>query len=162
MVSCFTMLQLVPPSKNQCFPFFTFHERLLCAKDALSVFQNNFRQPISFLVSEYRQILINIKHTLQTPLFVSIDTHQFAFYMSESLSSKMLAQCSHSIRLENIRKPWALCKKGPYSELFWSAFFLHFPAFGLKMERYGVSLRTQSECWKNANQNNSEYGHFMQ
>ena len=58
-----------------------------------------------------------------------------------------------------------LHKKCPYSELFWSAFFSHFPAFGLNTERYSVSLRIQSECGKireNADQNNSEYGHFMQ
>ena len=37
----------------------------------------------------------------------------------------------------------------------------HFPAFGLNTERYGVSLRIQSECWKIADQNNFEYGHFL-
>ena len=31
------------------------------------------------------------------------------------------------------------CKKCPYSELFWSAFFPHFPAFRLNTERYCVS-----------------------
>ena len=31
-----------------------------------------------------------------------------------------------------------LHKKCPDSELFWSAFFSHFPAFGLNTERYGV------------------------
>ena len=39
-------------------------------------------------------------------------------------------------------------KKCPYSELFCSAFFPNFPAFGLNTERYGVSLRIQSECGK--------------
>ena len=38
---------------------------------------------------------------------------------------------------------------------------LHFPAFGLNTERDGVSLRIQSECGKNADQNNSEYGFFL-
>ena len=42
----------------------------------------------------------------------------------------------------------SLRKKWPYSELFWSAFFPYFPAFGLNTERYGVSLRIQSECKK--------------
>ena len=38
----------------------------------------------------------------------------------------------------------------------------HFPAFGLNTERYGVSLRIQSECGKkNADQKNLEYGHFL-
>ena len=60
------MLHLVPPSENQCFPLFTFHERLLYAKDALSVLQNNCRQPIFFLVSEDRQIFIKIEHAFKT------------------------------------------------------------------------------------------------
>ena len=30
----------------------------------------------------------------------------------------------------------------------WGYFGPHFPAFGLNTERYGVSLRTQSECGK--------------
>ena len=33
-------------------------------------------------------------------------------------------------------------------ELFWFAFFPHFPAFGLNMERYGLSRRIQSKCGK--------------
>ena len=42
----------------------------------------------------------------------------------------------------------SLLKKSSHSELFWSAFFSHFPAFGLNTERYSVSLRIQSECGK--------------
>ena len=34
-----------------------------------------------------------------------------------------------------------------------------FPVFGLNTERY-VSLRSQSECEKNTDQKNSDYGHF--
>ena len=41
-----------------------------------------------------------------------------------------------------------LRKKCLYSELLWSAFFLHFPEFGLYTERYGVPLCIQSECGK--------------
>ena len=33
-----------------------------------------------------------------------------------------------------------LRKKCPYSELFWSAFFSHFPAFGVNTERYYFSV----------------------
>ena len=54
-----------------------------------------------------------------------------------------------------------LRKKFPYSGLFWSAFFPHFPSFGLNTERYEVSLRIQSKCGKNVDQNNSGYGHFL-
>ena len=35
----------------------------------------------------------------------------------------------------------ALRKKWLYSELFWSAIFLHFAAFGLNTERYKVGMR---------------------
>ena len=55
-----------------------------------------------------------------------------------------------------------------------SFFGPHFSTFGLNTEKYGVSLRIQSECRKirdifpysdqireNTDQNNSEYGHFL-
>ena len=37
----------------------------------------------------------------------------------------------------------------------------HFPAFGLNSERYGVSLLYSVQMRENADQNNSEYGHFL-
>ena len=62
-------------------------------------------------------------------------------------------------------------KKSPYSELFWSAFFPHFSAFGLNTERYGEIRRDApyrsvfspngGKCGKNADQNDSEYGHSL-
>ena len=36
----------------------------------------------------------------------------------------------------------------------------YFPAYRLNTERYGVSFRIQSECEKNADPNNSKYGHL--
>ena len=48
----------------------------------------------------------------------------------------------------------ALHKKCPYPELFWPAFCPHFPATGLNTERYSISLQ-------NADQSNSENGHFL-
>ena len=42
----------------------------------------------------------------------------------------------------------SLRKKCLYSELFWSAFFSHFPAFGMNTERYDISLRIQFKCGK--------------
>ena len=44
-----------------------------------------------------------------------------------------------------------LRKTCPYLELFWSAFFPHFPAFGLYSDR----------MQENADQNNYEYGLFL-
>ena len=37
---------------------------------------------------------------------------------------------------------------------------LYFPAFGLNRERYGLSLRIQSECGKIRTRKNSVFGHF--
>ena len=45
----------------------------------------------------------------------------------------------------------SLRKKTSYSELFWSAFSPHFPVFNPNV----------GKCGKNADQNNSEYGHFL-
>ena len=61
--------------------------------------------------------------------------------------------------LKNINLP--LHKKSPYSELFWSAFFPDFPAFGLNTERYYVFSPNAGKSGKNADQNNSEYGLFL-
>ena len=49
-------------------------------------------------------------------------------------------------------------KNSPYSELFWSAFFPHFPTCELNTKRYSPIV---GKWGKNANQNNSEYGHFL-
>ena len=55
-------------------------------------------------------------------------------------------------KVETSGRKWdARRKKSPYSELFSSAFFPDFPAFGVNMGKSG----------KNANQNNSEYGLFL-
>ena len=56
-----------------------------------------------------------------------------------------------------------LRKKCPYWELFWAAFFPHFPKFGLNTEKYYLSVFSPNvrKCGKNADQNTSEYGHFL-
>ena len=56
---------------------------------------------------------------------------------------------SHSIRYLSRRK------KCPYSKLFRSVFSLHFPTFGLNTLSVSVQMR------ENADQNNSEYRHFL-
>ena len=52
--------------------------------------------------------------------------------------------CRHCVKTVRIRS-----YSGPY-----------FPAFGLNTDRSGLSLRIQSECSKNKDQVNFEYGHF--
>ena len=48
-------------------------------------------------------------------------------------------------------------KKCPYSELFWSAFFRIRTEYGeIRISPYSVRMR------ENADQNNSEHGHFLQ
>ena len=76
------------------------------------------------------------------------------------------------------RNWYALRKKFSYSELLWSAFFPHFPAFRLNIRSISpcsVRMRENSGkkwtritpssnagiCLKNADQNNSEYRHFL-
>ena len=51
----------------------------------------------------------------------------------------------------------SLREKCPNTEFFSGPFF---PAFGLNTERYGVSLRIESECRKIRTRKNSVYGHF--
>ena len=61
---------------------------------------------------------------------------------------------SNSFVLYNVSSLHKIC---PYPELFWSAFFPHFPAFGLNMEIYPISLRIQSEYRKMREKCGSEY-----
>ena len=49
---------------------------------------------------------------------------------------------------------FTLRKKCPYSELFWPAFFCILTKYGEILSPYSVRMR------ENADQNNSEYGHF--
>ena len=50
----------------------------------------------------------------------------------------------------------SLRKKCPYSELFWTAFFPHFPAFRLNTPYLSVFSSNAGKCRKKADQNNSE------
>ena len=94
--------------------------------------------------------------------------HQLLYILQfwEYYPSKIILSQWMAINLGRLFFHWVkfavfLCKNSPYSELFWSAFFSHFSAFGLNTERYFVSLCIQCECEKNVDQNNSEYGHFL-
>ena len=87
--------------------------------------------------------------------------------MSDTTYKKVSTRDSEYLRIivfSLSKSTFPLRKKSPYLQLFWSASFQHFPTFGLNTERYYVSLRIQSKCGKiekNADQNNSEYGHFL-
>ena len=49
---------------------------------------------------------------------------------------------------------WKVSKYGAFSGPY-------FPAFGLNTDRYGVSLRIQSECGKTRTRKNTVFGHFL-
>ena len=70
-------------------------------------------------------------------------------------------RCIRCIRCKFVYLYSTLRKKPPYSELFWSTFFPHFPAFGLNTERYSVFSPNAGKRGKNADQNNSQYGLFL-
>ena len=74
---------------------------------------------------------------------INIQDGVFATLINSFLSYISDYIYSSSLHLWN-----ALRKRCLYLELFWSAFFPHFLAFGLNTERYGVSFRIQSECGK--------------
>ena len=61
---------------------------------------------------------------------------------SKFLLSRKVAETNYFSWIEITVTAYRL--KCPYSELFWS----DFPAFGLNMERYKVSVRIQCECRK--------------
>ena len=76
-------------------------------------------------------------------------------YLDSSICRKYFMQDCRRQTMINIRK-WYYVKSvrirsysGPY-----------FPASGLNTERYGVSLRIQSECRKIRTRENSVFGHF--
>ena len=56
----------------------------------------------------------------------------------------------------SFRLCYAMRKEYPHSELFWSAFSRIWTEYGEVLHISPYSVRTQ----ENANQNNSEYGHF--
>ena len=66
---------------------------------------------------------------------------------------------SHDSYLKNVRKnvSISLQKKRPFSELFWCAFSRIRTKYEemLRISPYSVRMR------ENADQNNSEYGHFL-
>ena len=57
------------------------------------------------------------------------------------MTVECFSACSLQWRSKNCQKEkLTLPKKCPYSELFWSTFFPHFPTFGLNTDRYSPYL----------------------
>ena len=94
--------------------------------------------------------LHNLKKTWKTPM------EEWYFQQSCRLNKSIAQSIAYTktspiftvvIRYFNIFST-TLRRKCSYSELFWSAFFPYFPAFGLNTERYRVSLCIQSKWGK--------------
>ena len=65
-------------------------------------------------------------------------TEHFSMILSDNLTIFHKKAINPLWKVKNPLKA-ALRKKCPYSELFWSAFSLHFTAFGLNTERYQLN-----------------------
>ena len=91
---------------------------------------------------------------------VSTDLHTFT---KGTLNGNLIFPAAKKIYLPQVpgTKSVTLRKKCSYSELFWSAYFPHFPAFRLNTKYLSVFSPTVGKCGKNADQNNSEYGHIL-
>ena len=70
----------------------------------------------------------------------SVTMEPFVCFHSSSKIAEMTI-CKNF--LQSLRN-YTLRKKCPYSELYWSILFLHFPVFELNTERYGVSFRMRN------------------
>ena len=115
------------------------------------------------------------KHCTTLSTFYNFKFH-FAVFMKQKLK-KLQNLCSYTNSQNNsfpckenitfmllIKFQLTLRKKSPYSELSWSTFFPHFPAFGLNKKDtpyLSVFSPNAGKCGNNADQNNSEYRHFL-
>ena len=63
--------------------------------------------------------------------------------------------------LDEVAFERSLRKKCPYSELFWSAFFPQSDWIRRYIPYFSVFSLNAGKCGKNADQNNSEYRHFL-
>ena len=99
---------------------------------------------ISFTASLVLMMLFLRK--LKRILLCDPSKHHLKAFLSHSLASWNLkvVSCQRVIFMLWHIIVFGLGKKSPYSELFWSSIFSHFPEFGLNTDRYGVSLRIQS------------------
>ena len=109
------------------------------------------------------QICISIP--LSSALFALIYITTFWWFYLMSFFSLLfrLNMWSYSKWALSFTSVKTLRKKCPYSELFWSPCFSHFPSFGLNTEIYEVSVFSPNagKRGKNVDQNNYEYGHFL-
>ena len=104
---------------------------------------DNFHLLSLFLHSCYHLIMKQTVFTinlLKTLFLLTLLEFYFVYFQEPILTFR------------NSDTAWKLSKYGVFSGPY-------FPAFGLNTERYGVSLRIQSECGKIRTRKNSVFGH---
>ena len=91
------------------------------------------------------EFLINV-----TNVYVFHSFHRKGFSWLNKIINNVRREFRCDSMLWNIfvSRAQSCIKDCPYSELFWSTFFSHFPALRLNTARYELSLRIQSECGK--------------
>ena len=149
MILWYVLLYLLTISSNlSMFKFFRVFENFIFegSNDAFS--NNRFSFIMCYFLYHYSAKMFLLIYCKTHWLYLSISFHQkLCKPLRQDLFDLGFLAISNSLS-GNILSEVALFKKCPYSELFWSAFFPHFSAFGLNMERYGLPLRIQSKCEK--------------
>ena len=80
--------------------------------------------------------------TTKTILSFFLKKIHHSYYTNETTSLRLILHCVKKVRIRRYSGP-------------------HFPSFWLNTERYGISLRIQSECGKIRARKNSVFGHFL-
>ena len=97
------------------------------------------------------------KKELQQNRFYSNRAHSNCSFASLKWFRKLHVHHAFLINVDKILSSIPLREKCPYSEIFWSAFSRIWTEYGeiLRVSPYSVRIR------ENADQNNSEYRHFL-
>ena len=106
-------------TRDQVIQFFGLHSSIL------TKFLGKFQFTLQILFLQKTDVAFSIKiwYMLQMASMKSLKSQQLSDGRDRMVKKK--------------QKIYSLRKKCPFSELFRSAFFPHFPAFGMNMERYG-------------------------
>ena len=128
----------------------------------MTFFGKNFLSDWWFLVSSLLYLIHKFSRTFKIHqmvlLSIRVDAKKWIFSCFEITFYLMVKR---KIRFD---RNWRCHRPFPYSELFWSEFFFFFPHLDWirrDTEYLPVFSPNAEKCRKNADQNNSEYEHFL-
>ena len=115
------------------------------------------------------RIYIYINNSVQILLFMKLKTFRKIYLRLISVGFLSFQSLFHFLKSKfgvtsSLLMKSSLRKKSPFSELFWPAFSRIFPySDGIRRDTEYLSVLSPNEgkCGKNAEQNNSQYGHFL-